>query len=129
MSRGRGASKAAVPALTHDRPTAAEVTLHPFFWSSAQRLQFLVDASDRFEICVRDPPEPSLEDLERDALAIVGANWSKQLSTALLDDLGRFRKCVRAHSSRLTAQIRLQLRPRLDARAAQQGAATPSRRR
>lgn len=70
------------------------MTLHPFFWSSAQRLQFLVDASDRFEICVRDPPEPSLQDLERDALVIVGANWSKQLSTALLDDLGRFRKCV-----------------------------------
>ena len=30
-----------------DRPTAAEVCLHHFFWTATKRLEFLVEFSDR----------------------------------------------------------------------------------
>lgn len=39
-----------------DRPAMQAVQLHPLWWSSEQRLQFLVDISDR---CVGWPPSPT----------------------------------------------------------------------
>lgn len=33
-----------------ERPTPEEILIHPFFWNDAKRLNFLQDASDRFEI-------------------------------------------------------------------------------
>ncbi|KAK7555906.1 hypothetical protein IWX49DRAFT_86373 [Phyllosticta citricarpa] len=47
-----------------DRPTAAQVMQHPFFWSAEKRLNFLCQVSDRFEFEPRDPPSSALLKLE-----------------------------------------------------------------
>ena len=74
------------------RPSAEAVLLHPFFWTAQKRLLFLCDASDRFEIMDRDPPEPTLVVLESHARQIVGDDWAKALDRTFLDNLGKYRK-------------------------------------
>lgn len=66
--------------------------LHPFFWDPARRLNFLQDASDRFEIMCRDPRDHNLIVLETDAFAIVGNDWHSRLDKIFLENLGKFRK-------------------------------------
>ncbi|BGP50233.1 bifunctional endoribonuclease/protein kinase ire1 [Rhodotorula kratochvilovae] len=75
-----------------ERPPADSVLLHPFFWNAQKRLLFICDASDRFEIMTRDPPEPTLLTLERRAHEIVGDDWQKALDRTFLDNLGKYRK-------------------------------------
>jgi serine/threonine-protein kinase/endoribonuclease IRE1 len=55
-------------------------------------LGFLQDASDRFEIMERDPPDKGLVALETGAFDVVGADWQRRLDKVFLDNLGRFRK-------------------------------------
>lgn len=54
-----------------DRPTAAEVLAHPFFWSAEDRLEFLSLASDRFDQEPRDGTSAALADLEDRAHEII----------------------------------------------------------
>ncbi|KAJ3037493.1 bifunctional endoribonuclease/protein kinase ire1 [Rhizophlyctis rosea] len=74
------------------RPDASTVLLHPYFWSPSQRLAFLQDASDRFEIEERDPPSALLKVLERNAAKVVGQDWYRRIDRMLLDNLGKYRK-------------------------------------
>lgn len=66
--------------------------IHPYFWNNTQRLAFLQDASDRFEIEERNPPSPLLQTLEADAPHVVGRDWYKRLDRVVVNDLGKFRK-------------------------------------
>ncbi|KAK0551392.1 bifunctional endoribonuclease/protein kinase ire1 [Tilletia horrida] len=75
-----------------ERPSAPDVLSHPYFWDAGKRLNFLQEASDRFEIMERDPPAPPLVDLEAGASAVLGSGWYKKVDKAFLDDLGKFRK-------------------------------------
>ena len=74
------------------RPDTTTCLLHPFFWDSSRRLNFLQDASDRFEIMCRDPKDPNLLNLEKDAINIVGPDWHARLDRAFTENLGKFRK-------------------------------------
>ncbi|RDB19766.1 Serine/threonine-protein kinase ppk4 [Hypsizygus marmoreus] len=76
----------------YERPDTTTCLLHPFFWDPARRLNFLQDASDRFEIMCRDPRDPYLLVLEEDAIAIVGNDWHSRLDKIFIENLGKFRK-------------------------------------
>ncbi|ORY82491.1 kinase-like domain-containing protein [Protomyces lactucae-debilis] len=80
-----------------DRPDAATVLQHPFFWSAERRLNFLLDVSDRFELEERDPPSPLLLLLEAPAQQVVGDNWASKLDRHFLENLGKYRK-YKGHS-------------------------------
>lgn len=54
-----------------DRPTAAQVLAHPFFWEAEERLEFLAVASDRFDQETRDPPSAVLLALEAHAEDVI----------------------------------------------------------
>ena len=72
------------------RPSAVEVSAHPFFWTSAKRLDFLVSISDRLE---REPSNSSVMVLlESKAAAVVGRHWDRKLHPSFLEDLGKYRK-------------------------------------
>jgi len=75
-----------------ERPDTASCLLHPFFWDSSRRLNFLQDASDRFEIMCRDPKDPRLIALEKNAQNVVGNDWHARLDRVFIDNLGKFRK-------------------------------------
>ena len=66
---------------------------HPFFWSAARRLDFLQDASDRFEVMCRIPKDPDLLELETNAFRVVGDDWRYRLDKIFLDTLSKFRIC------------------------------------
>ncbi|KAF9559781.1 hypothetical protein CPC08DRAFT_637341 [Agrocybe pediades] len=74
------------------RPDTTTILLHPFFWDPARRLNFLQDASDRFEIMCRDPRDAHLIRLERGALAVVGNDWHSRLDKIFIENLGKYRK-------------------------------------
>ncbi|KIK68343.1 hypothetical protein GYMLUDRAFT_237414 [Collybiopsis luxurians FD-317 M1] len=74
------------------RPDTSTCLLHPFFWDSGRRLNFLQDASDRFEIMCRDPKDPHLLELEKDAIQILGHDWHSRVDKVFIDNLGKFRK-------------------------------------
>ncbi|ORY45805.1 hypothetical protein LY90DRAFT_384816 [Neocallimastix californiae] len=74
------------------RPSAKAIMSHPYFWSPTQRLNFLQEASDRFEIEPRDPPSPLLQLLETNAEIVVSGDWYKVIDKALRDNLGKYRK-------------------------------------
>ncbi|KAH7107041.1 hypothetical protein BKA62DRAFT_685835 [Auriculariales sp. MPI-PUGE-AT-0066] len=74
------------------RPDTLEILLHPFFWTPGRRLNFLQDASDRFEIMCRDPREDSLIELETGAHGVLGTDWHARLDKIFIDNLGKFRK-------------------------------------
>jgi len=74
------------------RPSAKGIMSHPYFWSPTQRLNFLQEASDRFEIEQRDPPSPLLVLLETNASLVVSGDWYKVIDKALRDNLGKYRK-------------------------------------
>ncbi|KAG6840866.1 hypothetical protein C0991_003669 [Blastosporella zonata] len=78
--------------VAYERPDTTAILLHPFFWDPARRLTFLQDASDRFEIMCRDPKDPNLLVLERDAFAIVGHDWHSRMDKMVIENLGKFRK-------------------------------------
>lgn len=66
--------------------------LHPYFWDGGRRLNFLQDASDRFEIMCRDPKDPNLLALEKDAASVVGNDWHTRLDRIFIENLGKYRK-------------------------------------
>ncbi|KAJ4490008.1 hypothetical protein J3R30DRAFT_3746954 [Lentinula aciculospora] len=74
------------------RPDTFSCLLHPFFWDPGRRLSFLQDASDRFEIMCRDPKDPHLIELEKDAFSIVGHDWHSRVDKVFIENLGKFRK-------------------------------------
>ena len=80
------------------RPTAAQVCRHPFFWSAQRRLEFLVDLSDRLE---QEPvTSAAVLALEASAALVVGrGGWDRCLDPGLLQDMSKYRKydtqCVR----------------------------------
>jgi len=73
-------------------PDTTTILLHPFFWDPARRLNFLQDASDRFEIMCRDPRDAHLVRLEKGALGVVGNDWHARLDKIFIDNLGKYRK-------------------------------------
>ncbi|KAI9701422.1 MAG: bifunctional endoribonuclease/protein kinase ire1 [Bogoriella megaspora] len=76
------------------RPTALQVTQHPFFWSSEKRLNFLCDVSDHWEREPREPPSEHLEILEESGPAVFGlaGDFLKELPVWFKDTLGKQRK-------------------------------------
>lgn len=81
------------PSFTHaKRPNTTTCLMHPYFWDSGQRLGFLQDASDRFEIMCRDPRDPHLIVLENNAIDVVGPDWAARLDRIFVENLGKFRK-------------------------------------
>ncbi|KAI0922527.1 hypothetical protein AcV5_009475 [Taiwanofungus camphoratus] len=76
----------------YDRPDTSTCLLHPYFWDPGKRLNFLQDASDRFEIMCRDPRDPNLILLETGAFNVVGNDWHFRLDKLFIENLGKFRK-------------------------------------
>ncbi|PKI85731.1 non-specific serine/threonine protein kinase [Malassezia vespertilionis] len=89
-----------------NRPLAAHVAIHPFFWSAQKRLAFLQDVSDRLETLEREPPAPALALLELNADKVIGSDWRRAFDKAFLDDVGRFRKYDQASIQDLLRVIR-----------------------
>ncbi|TKY89973.1 hypothetical protein EX895_001271 [Sporisorium graminicola] len=92
---GHEAQDLVLKMVAHDprvRPSAAEVLTHPYFWDPNKRLNFLQDASDRFEIMDKDPPTPALVLLESKARNVLGTDWHRRCDKMFLDNLGKFRK-------------------------------------
>ncbi|KAK0484521.1 hypothetical protein IW261DRAFT_1667840 [Armillaria novae-zelandiae] len=77
---------------SHKRPDTTTCLVHPFFWDPGRRLNFLQDASDRFEVMCRDPKDPDLVTLEKDAFSVVGSDWQSRLDKIFIENLGKFRK-------------------------------------
>ncbi|KNE56255.1 IRE protein kinase [Allomyces macrogynus ATCC 38327] len=75
-----------------DRPSTAELLVHPYFWPAARRLNFLQDVSDRYEVEVKDPPSPLVQRLEHDAAMVLEGDWTKRIDRVLLGNLGKYRK-------------------------------------
>lgn len=84
------------------RPTAAQVCVHPFFWDAARRLAFLCQLSDRLEATsptLADSTNSSVEHqtnidpflVDRNAATVVGTSWDKNLDEGLLNNVSRFR--------------------------------------
>lgn len=84
------------------RPTAAQVCLHPFFWDAARRLAFLCQLSDRLEATsptLAESTDSSLQRqtnvdpflVDRNAATVVGSSWDKNLDEGLLSNVSRFR--------------------------------------
>jgi hypothetical protein len=74
------------PAL---RMSADDVVAHPFWWSSAKQLSFLLEASDRFE---SEPAHSELRlCLESQAAAVVGEQWHTSLHSGLMSDVTKYR--------------------------------------
>lgn len=72
------------------RPTSKEVCQHAFFWSSAKKLDFLVEFSDRLE---QEPADSEVVlALEAGTLDVIGSRWDRRLDVLLLEDLGKYRK-------------------------------------
>ncbi|OJA17607.1 hypothetical protein AZE42_01208 [Rhizopogon vesiculosus] len=76
----------------YNRPDTASCLLHPFFWDPGRRLNFLQDASDRFEIMCRDPRDQNLVVLETGAFDVVGHDWHARLDKIFIENLGKYRK-------------------------------------
>ncbi|PVH96520.1 kinase-like protein [Periconia macrospinosa] len=77
-----------------DRPTAAQVMNHPFFWNAEKRLAFLCDCSDHWEREPRDPPSEHLEILEDYSTQVLDKkrNFLAKLDHAFIQSLGKQRK-------------------------------------
>ncbi|KAI9227057.1 MAG: kinase-like domain-containing protein [Piptocephalis tieghemiana] len=71
-----------------NRPSAADVLAHPYFWSPATQLTFLMDLSDRLERERR--PGKNLTRLPSGEVNIIG-DWRRRVDAGLLADLGRRR--------------------------------------
>lgn len=76
----------------YHRPDTTTCLLHPYFWDAGRRLNFLQDASDRFEIMCRDPKDPNLLALEDGVVFVVGNDWHTRLDRVFIENLGKYRK-------------------------------------
>lgn len=85
-----------------ERPTAAEVVEHPFFWDDKKRMDFLQELSDLLE---REGDESRVVcALEAAARQVVGSGWDKKLPIELVADMAKYR---RYKSSSLVDLLRL----------------------
>lgn len=75
-----------------NRPDTSIIMKHPFFWESGKKLQFLLKASDRFEIERRDPPSDILLVLESVGEKVHNGNWHKKFDEVFMSNLGKYRK-------------------------------------
>ena len=80
------------------RPTAKQISEHPFFWPMDRRLSFLCDFSDRLETdAAQESSDDSPSDLsklltvERGASKVVGTSWDRVLDDDLVNNVQRFR--------------------------------------
>lgn len=76
------------------RPTAKQICEHPFFWTSAKKLSFLCDFSDRLETDVTVPTSIQCINslaIERGAVEVVGTSWDAKLDEPLISNMQRFR--------------------------------------
>lgn len=79
-----------IAAVPEDRPTAAYVCMHPFFWPVDKRLDFLVQFSDRLEA---EGNGSQLElDFEAALAELVSEPWSQTLAPAFIASLEKYRK-------------------------------------
>lgn len=85
------------------RPNTQQVLNHPYFWSTAKKLEFLLKVSDRFEVERRDPPSPLLNELEAVASNVIGNDWCCKFDKYFMDNLGKYRKY---HGERLMDLLR-----------------------
>eukprot|EP00884_Botryococcus_braunii_P010147 jgi/Botrbrau1/19133/Bobra.0077s0045.1 len=75
------------------RPPMAAVMAHPFWWSPARRLAFLIHLSDRVEPEDREEDKTLLAALEECMEeAVGGRDWSVRLDPKFIDSLGKYRK-------------------------------------
>ena len=65
------------------RPGAADVLLHPFFWSADKRLGFFGDVSDRVEKEKDD--SPVVKRLERNAKLVTNGGWRNHICDLLAE--------------------------------------------
>ncbi len=81
--------------ISHDprqRPSAAEVLTHPYFWDPNKRLNFLQDASTGSRSWTKDPPTPrSSCSNPRHATCWVPTG-NRRCDKMFLENLGKFRK-------------------------------------
>jgi serine/threonine protein kinase len=79
-----------------NRPTAKLLLSHPMFWPADQKLNFLLDLSDRLERednkAVPHGISTLLAAIEVDSWNVVGYSWEKKLDNDLLGDLVKYRK-------------------------------------
>lgn len=75
------------------RPSAVEALLHPFFWSQARCLRYLLDCSDRVETEAVD--SPLVLAMERRAAAVFARPWHTELDAAFIATLlERLASCI-----------------------------------
>ncbi|KAF8208439.1 kinase-like domain-containing protein [Mycena galopus ATCC 62051] len=79
-------------AEAHERPDIITCLLHPFFWDPSERLNFLQDGSDRFELMSRHPKDPYLLALDKGSVSIVGNDWLSRVDLVFLENLGSCRR-------------------------------------
>lgn len=84
--------------------------MHPYFWAPGRRLEFLQDASDRFEALRCNQQDPVLTKLESNAINIVGRDWSERLDKILLTHVGKRRKYKKESVQELLRVVRNQVR-------------------
>ena len=72
------------------RPKAMECRLHPFFWSDARTLQFLLDTSDFIE--KSDKSHALRVTLEMASYDVIGPDWAQFVDAEMLCDAGKHRK-------------------------------------
>ncbi len=73
-----------------NRPSAIQVSNHPFFWFSQTRLSFLIALSDKLE---HEPLDSATTlSLEANAESIVTRSWDRKLHASLIEDVGKYRK-------------------------------------
>ncbi|KAH6592616.1 hypothetical protein BASA50_002060 [Batrachochytrium salamandrivorans] len=65
---------------------------HPYFWTPSQRLLFIQDVSDRFEIESKDPPSALVKHLERGAVKVTAGDWTRRFSREVMEEIRRHRK-------------------------------------
>lgn len=75
------------------RPKISQVLLHPYFWSSQRKLDYLIKVSDWIESEGRVEFPELLDELENDAPRVIGdAPWFEQIDKGLIDNLQQYRK-------------------------------------
>lgn len=75
--------------ISNKRPTAEVALSHPFFWSDATKLSFLIDISDRL-YDLRNDPARYTEKFDRYHMSVkYCSDWRVHIDMALISELGR----------------------------------------
>nr|KAG5713770.1 hypothetical protein BaRGS_024397 [Batillaria attramentaria] len=67
-----------------ERPCAATVLKHPFFWGLERQLAFFQDVSDRIE--KEDENSPVVQNLEKNGLFVVKFDWRRNITQELQNE-------------------------------------------